>query len=207
MGEQVNTVHHSASKPLSGRALRKRSDVIREATSLFATQDYHAVLMDDVATAAAIGKGTIYRYFASKEDLFVACVESAFDEIVDVIHTMKHDETIPYRERLRAIVRRLVEFFMENGNMFRIMHHERAFRCGRQDGGSSIRERWTEVRNIIRTTVENGVSHGEFRPVDGAIVTAAVFGMVRGLVGQLSGRSIDDIGAAAADIILDGIAS
>ncbi len=39
----------------------KRERILRAATELFAEQDYHRVLMDDVAARAAVGKGTLYR--------------------------------------------------------------------------------------------------------------------------------------------------
>ena len=49
------------------------------ASRVFAARPYHVVCMDDVAEAARVGKGTLYRYFPSKEDLYLGVVAEAFD--------------------------------------------------------------------------------------------------------------------------------
>jgi AcrR family transcriptional regulator len=45
------------------------------AIELFQTQSYGEVTMSEVAVIAGVAKGSVYRYFASKEDLFTAAIE------------------------------------------------------------------------------------------------------------------------------------
>jgi AcrR family transcriptional regulator len=54
-------------------ATRRR--IVLKATPLFAERGYDGVLLSDVAREAGIGKATLYRYFPSKQALFVDCVE------------------------------------------------------------------------------------------------------------------------------------
>ena len=49
---------------------RKRREIVKVATKLFASRPFHQVRLEDVASLAGIGKGTIYIYFATKEDLY-----------------------------------------------------------------------------------------------------------------------------------------
>jgi AcrR family transcriptional regulator len=79
--------------PMSRReaaAQEKLDRIIGAATALFAEKGFHGTTIPDVATAASVGAGTIYRYFENKEDLvngvFVSCkaklklyLETGFD--------------------------------------------------------------------------------------------------------------------------------
>jgi TetR/AcrR family transcriptional regulator of autoinduction and epiphytic fitness len=49
-----------------------RSQILRTAIELFSQRGLGAVTIDEVAAAADVGKGTIYNYFATKEDIVVA---------------------------------------------------------------------------------------------------------------------------------------
>ncbi|HBR09646.1 TPA: TetR family transcriptional regulator, partial [Candidatus Acetothermia bacterium] len=44
------------------------------ALDLFAERGYHQTTMSDIATAAGVGRGTLYWYFPSKEKLFIAAL-------------------------------------------------------------------------------------------------------------------------------------
>ena len=43
---------------------------MRAAEKLFTSRRYHEISLDAVVQEARVGKGTIYRYFQSKDDLF-----------------------------------------------------------------------------------------------------------------------------------------
>jgi AcrR family transcriptional regulator len=67
-------------EPLSRRetaAQDKLNRIINAATILFAEKGFHGTAIPEVANAASVGAGTIYRYFENKEDLvngvFVHC--------------------------------------------------------------------------------------------------------------------------------------
>ena len=49
-----------------------RSRITASAISLFSLRGLDAVTIDEIAAAADVGKGTIYNYFSTKEDIVVA---------------------------------------------------------------------------------------------------------------------------------------
>ncbi|MDH5649716.1 MAG: TetR/AcrR family transcriptional regulator [Gammaproteobacteria bacterium] len=53
-------------------ATRKHGDIIAAATTLFLQQGYGASGMDRIAELSGVTKQTVYRYFPSKEELFMA---------------------------------------------------------------------------------------------------------------------------------------
>jgi AcrR family transcriptional regulator len=67
-------------KPQRADARRNREKVIAAARHAFAEHGRDAQ-MDDVARRAAVGVGTVYRHFPTKEALFVALLEDTFAQI------------------------------------------------------------------------------------------------------------------------------
>src|SRR5690606_31258408 len=61
----------------------KYNRLMEKAEELFCKLGYKAVSMDDIATAAGISKMTIYKYFSSKEDLFLKSMQSIADKAYD----------------------------------------------------------------------------------------------------------------------------
>ena len=47
----------------------KRDQILKAAEELFASRRYDEITMDEIAQLAQVGKGTLYRYFSSKEAL------------------------------------------------------------------------------------------------------------------------------------------
>src|SRR5215471_2231261 len=53
----------------------KRRQIVEGARKIFLAQGFDAASMNDIARAAGVSKGTLYVYFANKEQLFAAIVE------------------------------------------------------------------------------------------------------------------------------------
>jgi AcrR family transcriptional regulator len=67
---------------LRADARRNREAVLKAATELFAEQGLDAQ-MPDIAKAAKVGVGTVYRHFPTKDDLIEALVEARFERIAE----------------------------------------------------------------------------------------------------------------------------
>jgi AcrR family transcriptional regulator len=68
------------SEDRAGREVRDR--LLRIAITKFSSPGYAHVTMSDVADAAGLAKGTVYRYFVSKDELFFAAVRYSVDEVL-----------------------------------------------------------------------------------------------------------------------------
>ena len=62
-----------------------RQRILDAAARLFAVQRFHEVRMDDLATEAEVAKGTLYRYFRDKEDLYSDLIASAAKQILQKV--------------------------------------------------------------------------------------------------------------------------
>ena len=87
----------------------KRSQILRAATDVFSAREFHTVPVEDVATAAGVGKGTLYLSFPTKEQLFYATILEALDVLMAELETAVRGRT--GEEALRAFTRAFVDFF------------------------------------------------------------------------------------------------
>src|SRR5919201_2390241 len=79
-----------------------RQRILRAAEGIFARRDYHEVQMDDVVEASGVGKGTLYRYFPSKQDLFLAVMFDGIQRLRLELEGAARAEESPAR-RIRGI--------------------------------------------------------------------------------------------------------
>src|SRR3954452_14857481 len=69
--------------------VKRRQRISQAAVRLFTEHAYADVHMDDIAAAAGVAKPTLYRYFATKEALFIEALECALEELRDEIRSLR----------------------------------------------------------------------------------------------------------------------
>ncbi|MCF1426554.1 MAG: TetR/AcrR family transcriptional regulator [Shewanella sp.] len=69
-----------------GRSAQKRQQILKSAIELFISQGLANTSMDEVARHAGVSKQTVYAHFGSKDELFVAAIESKC-----VVHQLSED--------------------------------------------------------------------------------------------------------------------
>lgn len=58
---------------------QKRKDILTSAKTLFKEKGFHNTKMEEIALKAGVGKGTLYEYFKSKQDIFdESCIANVF---------------------------------------------------------------------------------------------------------------------------------
>src|ERR1700754_3218540 len=99
----------------------KRRQILSTAAEMFASQPFHKVRLDDVAAAAGVGKGTLYVYFQSKEDLYLTLV---FESIQLLLGRMKSQLAADHSgamHRIQTIVNELVDFAFQHPPFFELI--------------------------------------------------------------------------------------
>ena len=99
--------------------------ILTVAARLFATQRFHEARMEDVACEAGVGKGTLYRYFKDKDELYLALLRLAGDAIQERL-AVCHDAAIDPRRRLVLMVGAIIAYFDEQPHLFDLITHAEA---------------------------------------------------------------------------------
>ncbi|HEX4000944.1 MAG TPA: TetR/AcrR family transcriptional regulator [Pirellulales bacterium] len=133
---------------------RRREEILDAAATLFAQHGYRNTDMEYVAQALSIAKGTIYRYFASKEELFLAAADRGMRRAGDFVDASIVADADPL-ERMAHAVRAYLTFFRNHPQFVELLIQERAeFRDRPQQTYFAYRDRrmapWREVfRGLI----------------------------------------------------------
>jgi AcrR family transcriptional regulator len=142
----------------------KRQLLVESAARVFAQRGFTATRVADIAAAAGVGKGTVYEYFSSKEELFFAVFEWIDDRIRRRVGAAVA-EPGSAREQLRAMVVESALIVSEHREVFSLnLDFWAASR------GSAFEPRFTEAcrsiyqkyRGIVSGLIRRGQADGEF---------------------------------------------
>ena len=163
----------------TSRWVRRKDDrpveIVAAALALFAARGYGATKLEDVAAAAGIAKGTIYLYFANKEELFRAVVRQELLPALARIEAAIDVHTGATQDLLRLLVAHFVQVIESDlGGIPKLVVSEAGnFPEIAQFYADEVVARGMA---IIERIIARGVDRGEFRPVDAAQLTPVLVG-------------------------------
>lgn len=112
---------------------KKKSQIFEAALQVFAKDGYHKATIDKVAALSGVGKGSIYRYFKSKEDLFEQLLINKYREIVERVSEIFSRENNILKQ-IQEAVEFWVTFIAENHVVYSLIQSEALMkRSGRSD--------------------------------------------------------------------------
>jgi AcrR family transcriptional regulator len=161
----MSTDQVAAAEPApSGRIERKRGRRIQEilatAAALFGERGYDAVSLEDVADRLDVTKGSLYYYFASKDELVTAAIETLGNEWTARLEGLPAGQSGTPAERLRALVREHIGIAVrEYPAALRLFLAPQEWPAAQQARIKELRRRHDSV---FRTVVEDGVASGDF---------------------------------------------
>ncbi|MBZ0321425.1 MAG: TetR/AcrR family transcriptional regulator; helix-turn-helix transcriptional regulator [Anaerolineae bacterium] len=160
------------------RIARRRADILEAAMKVFAEKGIRQATTKEIAEAADIAEGTIYNYFANKEELvaemlmYIGDVESRILDYVEGLkvdlRTFFHDYMLKRYRALEGNHRLIAVVFSEvlNTPELRDIYMQRTFMPG-----TKIME------DHLRTRIERG----ELPPMDVPTITRLLIGTILGL--------------------------
>jgi AcrR family transcriptional regulator len=147
------------------------------AAALFGAQRFHEVRMEDIASAAGVGKGTIYRYFSDKEELYLALLDRASKQIRESLEQAIRAMD-GARAQLKAIVAAVIAFFDGQPHLLDLIQRAEVAR-GPDFPWRKVREEmWQRVTDIL----EEGKAGGEFAVQDPELVALLLLAGLRGVL-------------------------
>ena len=182
-----------------------RERILEVAGRVFASQPFDRVHIDDVATAAGVAKGTVYRYFPSKEALYLAALFHGIDELQGRLLDVAAAQPDPVA-RLRALVAEMLQFFWGRDVFFLLLHRSDV-RHDQRNMQQWLRRR-ERFAQLISKALEEGIARGTIRQVDPYLATEALLGMLRGVHRYRAAHdTLGDAARAVTDLFLHGVAA
>jgi AcrR family transcriptional regulator len=161
-----------------------RNAILRNAEAVFTGRDFHAVAMDDIARRCGVGKGTLYRYFASKDALFHAVMFEGLAELHAQIHAAGEASEPP--QKLARVVRSVLRHFALHPGLTSLVDREERKR-------GAVAQRWfgrrAELARLLADVLQAGVRRGDFRAIDPRLAAEMLLGMLRAVIRYPGPRS------------------
>ncbi len=184
----------------------KGEAILEQAIQTFAELGFRATDVQVIADRAAVGKGTVYRHFGTKEDLFWA---TAFEVFKRMRHALVEAERAASgaAAKLRAACGAYGQFFDEHPEYLEVFVQDRAEFRG--TGPEAYKADHEQLLQHFLGIVERGIATGEFRPVDARKTMVALSGLLYGATVQgcyLShGTSMQEVIEHGVDVFLAGM--
>lgn len=102
----------------------KRREIVAAARLVFAMQGFSAATIDDIADEADYGKGTLYNYFESKEELFETVIADVVDEFVDIATEHCTDPERGLKDSYLGFARDLMRHLFANVGIYSLVMRE-----------------------------------------------------------------------------------
>ena len=190
---------------------QKRVQILEAAISTFARKGMAKTKMSDIAEAAGIGKGTIYEYFSSKEDIFYDAFDHFMHKAEHIVFKRLKEITDPL-EKLRMLFDAWKTLFLSDfKDTMEIMLDFWAEGIRRKDEKAvfSLQKIYDENRQMIKDILDECVSQKKIRPVDTNIAASVIMGAMDGEMVQWITDphlfAVEESLDLLADIILNGL--
>lgn len=205
----MNATQNSRGRPVDEDLSERRSgEILDVAATLFAERGYAGADTQELADRVGVGKGTLYRYFPSKRDLFLAAADRAMRRLREHLDAAVATRSDPLHQ-IAAAIEAFLCFFDEHPDFAELLIQERAlFRDRKTPTYIEHREknlgRWQQLHQAL-------IEAGRVRPMPVQRITSVISDLVYGTMftNHVAGRQktlreqADDI----VDIVFCGILS
>jgi AcrR family transcriptional regulator len=151
------------------RAERERQ-LLDLAERAFAERGYHAVSMQEIASAAGVTKPIIYSYFGSKEGLYRAGIRRVYADAVDRVEAAAAGGGPP-DERVRRVTQAVFGWVEEYRGHWPFLFGAQALGGGVGDEAASARAGMVAlIAKFLRDVIPDPAAEGEIEPLAEAAV-------------------------------------
>jgi AcrR family transcriptional regulator len=193
-----------------------RRRILDAARAVFFQDGFVATNLDKVADLAGVAKGTLYRYFESKADLYVAVLAENGRVFIEKLAASCQGTSAS--ERIRAMSSFYLDHWTAHPDYFRIF-----WAIDNQDligevpppVVEEVSRLWEDSLRVVSGALDAGVASGEFGPCDTWEVATIFWTTANALIQQdataavrsIRRGSLPQIYRDALDLLVDGLAA
>ncbi len=166
----------------------RRRQIMGAAKGVFAEAGYHGASIHAIIERAQIARGTFYLYFESKSAVFSSILDQAMADLRARIHRIEvEDPKAPAPQvQLRTQVVETLEYVVRDRALAMLLLS--AGHTPDAEAAERLDQFWAEIRSLLERAFESGLEIKLLRKVNPQLAAAAMLGMIRGVVEQLSSQ-------------------
>ena len=179
MDEKNPTNNKKSIVEKSKLAAQREAQILNAARAIFAKNGYRRTTIDQIAEYLNVGKGTIYRYFTDKKNLFLAVFEQGMGQLCQaIVSNVEKTDSPP--EKFRMAVTAFFGFFDKNRDMIEIYMQVRSeFKPEYQQ---VYRDLYSHYIVNVQENMRKGIKMGIFFDMDVERTAEAYSGMLHGVL-------------------------
>jgi len=182
----------------------KRQEILKAASKVFAKRGFQKTLMEDVAGQAGIGKGTIYRYFPGKEDLYFSILDQAISDLTDCLSRDVRKKEPP-EAKLRKMVSDMTGLLMNNRSLMVLLHEIEGSKMKTRH--AHFKQNNAKIDDLVAGVIADGIRQKLFKRGDPSFMAVQLGFMVKVAVMEFPGKKNDYLVNQIMDMYLHGISN
>jgi TetR/AcrR family transcriptional regulator, cholesterol catabolism regulator len=185
----------------------RREAIVDTSARVFARQGYHATGLTELCAANELGKGALYHYIGSKEELLASIHDRVMDEVLASADRVLQAEGSP-PEKLAMLGDALLDIIARYPDHVWVFLHEFPALTGER--AERFHKRRREFENGVESVLRAGMESGDFRDLDPRLTSLAWLGMHNYVYLWLNPRgrlTAHEVAQLFGDIFFRGIAA
>jgi AcrR family transcriptional regulator len=194
----------------------QRQRILDAARGVFFRDGFMAANLDEVAQGAGVAKGTLYRYFENKAELYVA-VLSADGDVFERKMRETIEPSLPPAEQVRRMGRFYIAHWTAHLEYFQIfwaLENEPVIGELPEAVVAQVTALWEKCLQLLAGALERGVAEGVFAPHDSWEVANILWTLANGLIQReqaqaprsLRRKPLEQVFEDAVELVLRGLA-
>lgn len=148
--------------------------ILEAAMETFSLKPYHQVTIEEIAVLACVGKGTVYEYYKSKNELYLAVFEEGGRMYLrEMENSLEIDGTAV--EKVTSLITTHVAFISHYRKRALLFLADQPMMAPREVR-HAFTARQSRFLSLVRGTILQGIEEGVFRPVDADMASHFVMG-------------------------------
>jgi AcrR family transcriptional regulator len=159
----------------------RQSEILQAACRVFARTGFEATTVEAVAAEAGLAKGTLYLYFKSKLDIYIAALQGEL-EALDVLTRERVKAAMGSSGKVRAFVETRLAYLDDHSDFFKIYQFEFSHMFLHPTRThAAFAEYYRRQVNFLAGLIGDGIRAGELRFDDAESGACLVYDTVRGV--------------------------
>ncbi|WP_338556952.1 TetR/AcrR family transcriptional regulator [Paenibacillus sp. KS-LC4] len=159
-------------------AIDRKTLILEAAAQSFAQFGYKATTMDLVSKIANVGKGTIYTFFKTKEELFEEILGKAFAELQSIMSEGTKQDAA-FVDNLFNVLDSILDFRSDHELAVKLSQEVRDI--GTVQALEGIRRMEHFALDFLKQQLERAIDNGEVKPCNSEIAAFMIFRLYIGL--------------------------
>lgn len=160
----------------------REEQIKRAALKLFSQRGFHHTTISQIAEEAGLGKGTVYWYWRSKEELAFSLVEDMLASFLALMKRSEEEEG-PFHEKMRRLIDAAADLYRVQKEHCRLLWKFRADRhyIFNPEYVKAVTKYYHDMRKCLSGMVARGIRDGDLANIDPEKAALIILGIVEGL--------------------------